>query len=182
MLSGRPLLVLLVTLALAASLAPSSATAAGTRTEASASVTRELTLEGSLVRAINAVRVSRGLGRLTRSSALNRTAVSHSLAMATLGFFTHESPDGTPFWQRLKQLYGQRTRGWTVGENLAMFGGSAPDAADIVSAWMASPPHRAILLRAIFRDAGVGIVFNPTAGGVFGGEPTWVVTLDVGRR
>jgi uncharacterized protein YkwD len=71
---------------------------------------------------------------------------------------------------------------WTVGENLAMFGGSAPTADAIVAAWMSSPGHRDNLLRGAFREAGIGIVHNPAAGGVFGGEPTWLVTLDIGRR
>ena len=166
-----------VTLALSA-----RAASGAPRVEANASVTRIVTLESSVIREINEVRASHGISRLTRSSALSRTAVGHSVAMATGGFFTHESQDGTPFWRRLKQLYSPHTRGWTVGENLAMFGGTPPTASGIVSAWMASPPHRANLLRAVFREAGVGIVFNPTAGGVFGGGPTWVITLDVGRR
>jgi uncharacterized protein YkwD len=179
MLSGRAILVLLVTLALGTGAASPTAVS-GTRT--SASLTRVVTLESSVLREINAVRTSHGLPHLTRSGALSRTAVGHSAAMATSGFFTHESQDGTPFWRRVKQLYGPHTRGWTVGENLAMFGGTPPTAGGIVSAWMASPPHRANLLRPMFREAGVGIVFNPSAGGVFGGGPTWVITLDIGRR
>ena len=159
-----------------------SATAAGSRSSTNASVTRVLTLEAHVIQELNAIRAAHGLPRLKRSNALRRSAVGHSVAMATVGFFTHESQDGTPFWRRVQQAYGPRTKGWTVGENLAMFGGAEPSALDIVEAWMASPPHRANLLRSLFREAGVGVVFNPAAGGVFGGEPTWVVTLDVGRR
>jgi uncharacterized protein YkwD len=170
-----------VAVALMTSAVAPSASAGQARASASVSVTRVTSLEGSLIRQINLVRATRGLHRLTRSSALSRTAVGHSVAMTTQGFFTHESADGKPFWHRVEQTY-TRTRGWTVGENLAMFGGAPPSAADIVQAWLASPPHRANLLRPIFREAGVGIVFNPAAGGVFGGAPTWVVTLDVGRR
>lgn len=182
MLLRAPVLLSVVAVALVTSAVASSASAGEARARASASVTRVTSLEGSLIRQINFVRTARGLHRLTRSSALSRTAVEHSVAMATQGFFTHESVDGRAFWHRVEQAYARRTRSWTVGENLAMFGGAPPSAADIVQAWMASPPHRANLLRAIFREAGVGIVFNPAAGGVFGGEPTWVVTLDVGRR
>ena len=47
---------------------------------------------------------------------------------------------------------------------------------------MASSPHRANLLNKLFSDAGVVIVYDAAAGGVYGGEPTWVVTLDVGSR
>jgi uncharacterized protein YkwD len=178
----RGMLVLLVMCALVAGVATSSAAASGYGSSRNASVTRVLTLEARVMRELNAVRATHGLHPFKPSKALLRTAVGHSVAMATVGFFAHESQDGTPFWRRLKQLYGPRTNGWTVGENLAMFGGAEPTAADIVAAWMASPGHRANVLRALFREAGVGVIFNPAAGGVFGGEPTWVVTLDVGRR
>ena len=47
---------------------------------------------------------------------------------------------------------------------------------------MASSPHSANLLNKGFSDAGVVIVYDATAGGVYGGEPTWVITLDVGSR
>jgi uncharacterized protein YkwD len=102
--------------------------------------------------------------------------------MVVNGFFAHESRNGAPFWKRLKTFYGPRTNGWTVGENLAMFGGGRPDAASIVESWLASPPHRANLLSKHFSDAGVAILHDEAAGGVYGGEPTWVVTLDVGAR
>ena len=174
--------MLVVACALVAGGTASAAGAAGSQTAAGASVTRVVTLEAHLMRELNAIRATHGLTRFKRSNALSRTALGHSVEMATVGFFTHESQDGTPFWRRVKQIYGPRTKGWTVGENLAMFGGAEPTAADIVAAWMASPPHRANVLRAMFREAGVGVIFNPVAGGVFGGEPTWVVTLDVGRR
>ena len=174
--------MLFVAVAFAASTGASSATAGAKRNETSASVTRELTLEANLIREINAFRVSHGLRRFTRSSALNRTAVGHSVAMATLGFFTHESLDGTPFWRRLKQLYVPHTRGWTVGENLAMFGGSPPpgERHRVRMDGLSLAPGEPVaddLPRGGRRDR-----LQPHAGGVFGGEPTWVVTLDVGRR
>jgi len=181
MLSRTRILVPIVALVLCAGgVAPSAAGTA--RTASSASVSRETSLETLLIQEINTIRAEHGLHRLSRSSSLTRTAVGHSREMATIGFFTHESLNGLPFWHRVKQSYPPRSNGWTVGENLAMFGRLAPSAVDIVAAWMASPPHRANLLRSTFREAGVGIIFNPSAGGVFGGEPTWVVTLDVGRR
>ena len=182
MLLRASILLSVVALALATSGVASSASSELAQSRSTASVTRVTSLEGLLIQQINAVRLTHGLHRLTRSSALARSAVGHSVAMATQGFFTHESADGRPFWHRVEQNYTRRTHGWTVGENLAMFGNASPNATAIVEAWMASPPHRANLLRPIFREAGVGIVFNPAAGGVFGGLPTWVVTLDVGRR
>jgi uncharacterized protein YkwD len=187
MLRARTIVVLIVAFAvpasaLAASSSGSSAAAADHVTRASASVTRAPSLEELVLQEINAVRARRGLGGLAASSALSRSAAAHSRAMATYGFFAHESRNGTSFSERIKRFYAPRSRAWTVGENLAMFGGTTPSAAAIVDAWMGSPGHRANLLRGLFHEAGVAIMFNPAAGGVFGGESTWVVTLDLGSR
>ena len=153
---------------------------AGTDTQATAA--REQSLEALVLQRINEVRAAHGLGRLSASTGLTRAALTHSRAMVVNGFFAHESRNGAPFWKRLKSFYGPRSQGWTVGENLAMFGGDRPAAAAIVSSWMASGPHRANLLSKLFSEAGIAILHDPAAGGVYGGEPTWVVTLDVGSR
>ena len=178
-----PIVVLLVALVVPASaLAASSATATRTATSRAASVTRAGSLEELVLQEINVVRARRGLAGLAASPALSRSAAAHSRAMATYGFFSHESRSGAAFSERIKRFYGPRSGAWTVGENLAMFGGSTPSAGAIVDAWMGSPGHRANLLRGLFHEAGVAIMFNPAAGGVFGGESTWVVTLDLGSR
>ena len=174
MLKRASILAMLVALAL-----PLAAGAAG---DGQATVAREPSLEGLVLQRINEVRAAYGLGRLGSSTGLTRAAVTHSRAMVLNGFFAHESRNGAPFWLRLKAFYGPHSNGWTVGENLAMFGGARPDAASIVAAWMASPPHRAILLSKRFSDAGLAILYDQAAAGVYGGEPTWVVTLDVGAR
>ncbi len=93
------------------------------------------------------MRARRGLAGLAASPALSRSAAAHSRAMATYGFFSHESRSGAAFSERIKRFYGPRSGAWTVGENLAMFGGSTPSAGAIVDAWMGSPGHRANLLR-----------------------------------
>jgi uncharacterized protein YkwD len=183
MLRLRSTVVLLVVLAFPASaVAGSSATGDRALSSAQATVTRDTSLEALVLQEINALRASHGLARLNASGALSRSAAGHSRAMATHGFFSHESRNGAAFSQRIKQFYVPRSGAWSVGENLAMFGGMTPTAGAIVAAWMGSPPHRANLLRTIFREAGLAIMFNPSAGGVFGGESTWVVTLDLGRR
>lgn len=165
--------------ALVALVLPLGATAGS---DGQSSTTREQSLEGLVLQRINEVRATRGLGRLTASPGLSRAALTHSRSMVVNGFFAHESTNGTPFWQRVKSFYGPRTHGWTVGENLAMFGGGKPDANAIVESWMASSPHRANLLSKRFANAGIAILHDPAAGGVYGGLDTWVVTLDVGAR
>jgi uncharacterized protein YkwD len=184
MLRGRTIVVCLIALAVpAGALAASSAGATGAAEHtATTSVTRAPSLEELVLQQINTVRSQRGLGGLAPSAALSRSAAAHSRSMATYGFFSHESRNGTTFSERIKRFYGPRSGAWTVGENLAMFGGTTPSAAAIVNAWMNSPGHRANLLRGLFHEAGVAIMFNPAAGGVFGGESTWIVTLDLGSR
>jgi uncharacterized protein YkwD len=174
MLRGGLIVVAVVALAL-----PLGATAGG---DAQSSIVREPSLETLVLQRINEVRATRGLGRLTASPGLSRAALTHSRSMVVNGFFAHESQNGTPFWQRVKSFYGPRTHGWTVGENLAMFGGGRPDASAIVESWMTSAPHRANLLSKLFANAGIAILHDPAAGGVYGGLDTWVVTLDVGAR
>jgi uncharacterized protein YkwD len=178
MLRARTLLALTAALALSGTAAASS-TAADT---AKAEVTRSSSLELDVLREVNALRAQRRLPALSLSSALSRSAAAHSRAMVTFGFFSHDSRNGSSFSGRIKRFYVPHAGVWTVGENLAMFGGSTPTAADIVTAWMGSPGHRANLLRPVFREAGLGVMFNPSAGGVFEGTSTWVITLDLGRR
>ncbi len=173
-------MLLLATLAVSVgALSASSALAAGST---QATVTRQPSLEDLVLRQVNAVRATHRLAPFAASAALSRSAVAHSRAMATYGFFSHESRNGTSFSQRIERFYVPGSKGFTVGENLAMFGGAAPSANAIVDAWMGSPSHRENLLRKSFRDAGIAVVFNPAAGGVFGGESTWIVTLDLGSR
>ena len=178
----RIVVLLAACLLSAGAFASSSAARQGAETARTASVTRAPSLEELLLRQVNAVRAAHGLSALSASPALSRSAAAHSRSMATYGFFAHESRNGTSFSERIRRFYAPRAGIWTVGENLAMFGGTTPTPAAIVGAWMGSPGHRANLLRGIFREAGIAVMFNPAAGGVFGGEPTWVVTLDFGSR
>jgi uncharacterized protein YkwD len=53
-------------------------------------------------------------------------------------------------------------RGPVFGEDLAW--GTAVTAQWVVDQWLASPAHRAVLLRRGFRRVGIGIVFGPFAG------------------
>lgn len=175
---GLLALVLLLVIVTTASAAPE----ADGRSTVSVSVTRVGSLEQLLLRQINAVRAANGLSALSRSTALTNAAAHHSRAMATFGFFAHESRDGGSFSARVGRFYRPRSRTWSIAENLAMFGGGAPDASSIVKGWMGSPPHRANILGRVFREAGLAIVHHPAAGGVFGGQPTWVITLDLGAR
>src|SRR5919108_5038627 len=109
-------------------------------------VTRVSSLDSALVVQVNAFRVAHGLAPLRVSSFLAAAARAHSTQMARLGYFSHNSANGSPFSSRIATYYPARGyRSWTVGENLLW---ASPDvgAARALRLWLSSPPHRANLL------------------------------------
>ena len=145
-------------------------------------VERMLVLEEQLLSSINALRAQHGRRPFRASSRLRAAAFAHSEQMVRVGYFEHASANGTPFWRRIQRFYPMRGyRDWSVAENIAE-GSPGLTAAEALAEWLRSPPHRANLLSRAYRDAGVGAVFSTSAPGIFGGAPTLVVTLDLGRR
>jgi uncharacterized protein YkwD len=139
-------------------------------------------LERSILAEINAVRRAHGLAPVRGSAALDRAAGGHSRAMATVGFFSHTSPDGTVFWKRIARSYSSSGYDyWTVGENL-LWSSSGLDGARVVRMWLNSPPHRRVLLNRLWREAGISAVHTSAAPGDFGGGEATIVTADFGQR
>lgn len=141
---------LAVTSALAASLGLGAASPASARKDQS----RMDQTERKVLRVINRVRASHGLGRLYRNSSLSRSADYHSGDMLRGDFFAHNSSNGTPFDARVRRFSRRPAR---IGENLAWVsqGSERGLARRIVSLWMRSPGHRAIILTREFRSLGV---------------------------
>jgi uncharacterized protein YkwD len=139
-------------------------------------------LDESVVAQINVVRSSHGLPLVRVSRDLLRSSGGHSHAMATYGFFAHQSRDGTVFWERIKRDYRKAGyRAWSVGETVA-FSSDSLDGAGTVRMWMNSPPHRKVLLNPIWRDVGVSAIRVLSAPGVFEGDDVTLVTADFGVR
>ena len=139
-------------------------------------------LEAGVLVQINTVRRQRGLAPLRLSLQLRAAANAHSTSMATAGFFSHESSDGTLFWKRVARYYPQGSRRfWSVGENLLW---SSPDVdpAGAVRMWMNSAPHRENVLNARWREVGLSAVHVDVGPGVFGSDPVTVLTADFGVR
>jgi uncharacterized protein YkwD len=107
-------------------------------------------VERSVIRKINFIRSGYGLPHVRPLTALRHAAEEHSRDMARTNFFDHPSSDGTPFDVRVRRYVGGRA----VGETLAALSGGSM-AARVVSMWMNSPPHRAILLERRFHRIGV---------------------------
>jgi uncharacterized protein YkwD len=113
-------------------------------------------LERSVLDEVNRVRFAHRLAPLRVDPVLERAAHSHSVDMLRRGYFGHGA-----FAQRLSSF---GARGPRLGENLAWGTGSAGDVRYIVQRWLASPPHRANLLRPGFRRIGVGAVIGSFSG------------------
>lgn len=110
--------------------------------------------ERKVLRVVNRIRASHGLRRLYRNRSLSRSADYHCGDMLRANFFAHASSNGTPFDTRVRRFARRSAR---IGENLAWVsgGGELGIAQRIVSMWMASPSHRAIILTPDFRSVGV---------------------------
>jgi uncharacterized protein YkwD len=139
-------------------------------------------LESGVLTDINAFRQQHGLQPLRLSRSLSAAARQHSVEMAVRGYFSHTSANGTSFDRRIARYYPvAHSRFWSVGENLLW---SSPDvnAGGALEMWENSPPHRANLLTARWREIGVSAVHVAVARGTFGARPVTIVTTDFGVR
>jgi uncharacterized protein YkwD len=122
--------------------------------------------ESSLLREMNRVRTQHGLGRLSADTHLQRAARAHSREMLGANVFQHGA-----FGSRMAQF---NVTGRLAGENLAWGTGTLGSARGIVAAWLASPEHRANLLRPSFTRVGV----SDLVGAFLGHAGAHVVTAD----
>jgi uncharacterized protein YkwD len=85
--------------------------------------------------------------------------------MVAQGYFAHG-----PFWQRMLRFGANGPR---LGEDLAWT--VLPDAPSrVVRMWLASAPHRAVLLTPGYRRVGIGVAVGP----YMGNDRATVVTAD----
>jgi uncharacterized protein YkwD len=126
--------------------------------------------EAGLLRAVNATRTAHGLRALSLDPTLTRAARSHSTEMIRGGYFAHGNFGG--------RMAAFHVRGPFVGENLAWGNGSYAAAGTVISEWLASPEHRANLLRPSFTRIGIGA----THGSFLGNGGATVLTADFAGR
>jgi uncharacterized protein YkwD len=113
----------------------------------------------------NRVRADHGLRPVRHSARLGVLAQSYAGMLARLKFFSHTTPTGRTFAQRVYGARYVRGNAWEVGEVLAWAPGRPTPHREVL-AWMHSPPHRRIILTPSFRDVGVGIAFAAPRRGV----------------
>jgi uncharacterized protein YkwD len=185
MLELRVRIVTIALVVLACSSLAASAARAGTHAGAAPAAAQTLTaqpaLERGVVAAINRFRRSRSLRPVTLSRTLSTAARVQTTSMGRLGFFAHESADGSVFWKRVQRSYGSAGYArWSVGENLLW--STNVDAAGALELWIASPHHLANLVDPTWREIGIAATRVSAAGGVYGGNDVTIITTDFGVR
>jgi uncharacterized protein YkwD len=123
--------------------------------------------------AVNAERARHGLRALQRDRRLGHAATAHARDMVARGYFAHERPG----WTLRGRLSAARWNGSAAGEAIAWGCGGLGVPRAVLAGWLASPPHRAIVLGPYGR-VGVGLALG-APGQSCSGAGTWV--LDAGR-
>jgi uncharacterized protein YkwD len=119
---------------------------------------------------VNAIRRAHHLHALRGNRELGKVAGSQVVSMVRWDYFADVRPSGqTPLSLVGVTRYPAHTAGYAVGQNIAWGTGAYASPEHIVAEWMASPPHRAIILTGYYRDAGVAV------------EPALPGVLRVGR-
>jgi cysteine-rich secretory family protein len=107
---------------------------------------------------INQVRRAERLPLLRANRPLAGVAAAQLKSMVQSDYFADVRPSGqTPMSLVAATSYRAHTSGFSVGENLAWGTGNYATPAHILAEWMASPPHRALILNGEFHDAGVAV-------------------------
>lgn len=129
-----------------------------------------LTVLGTIAQT-NTERGERGLPPLAENSRLALAAMEKVNDMFAKQYFEHISPSGVGPSELAKSL------GYAyilVGENLAL--GNFANDADLVTAWMNSPGHRANILNTRYMEIGVAV-----KRGNFEGKNVWLAVQEFGK-
>ncbi len=136
----------------------------------SASVFSSAITASNVILLTNQTRLNLGLHELAQNSALMAAAQAKALDMLNNQYFAHYSPDGLSPWFFIKREGYAYER---AGENLAVHYTTAEGVHD---GWLASPAHRANIVKEEFSEIGVGVV-----NGEFEGNPSTIVVQLFGK-
>jgi uncharacterized protein YkwD len=129
--------------------------------QAAAKVSYKSTSEQQVLVLLNQIRAQNNLTPLVANTQLRNAARAHSADMLQKGYFEHDGLDES--WDVRVARY---LKAPLTGETIAWGSGSYGSAAGIVSQWMHSPTHKAIILTAGLHRVGLGL-----ASGTFDGTP-----------
>jgi len=118
----------------------------------------------------NKERNQNDLGNLTNNPQLDQIALSRARDIIEKQYFSHTSPDGTPFY---KWIDDSGYNYIYAGENLAI---NFTEVEKMITAWMESPTHKDNILSTNYTEIGIGI-----ATGSYEKKTTIVVAQIFGR-
>jgi uncharacterized protein YkwD len=130
---------------------------------------------------VNEIRAGRHLRALRPNPALAHLASHEARQLVTQDYFADVSPSGqTAAAMVAASPYPRRASAYSFGQNLAWGTESGASPASIVAAWMASPPHRRIMLGSSYRDVGVAALAAVPA--VVSASPGGTYAMELGAR
>ena len=128
---------------------------------------------------INVARAASGVRALRSELRLAVAAGACANDMVTRGYFDHVSPDGSTPRMRVRATgYRGRTGRFRTAETIAWGSGEMATPESIVSGWLRSSEHRAILLSPLYREVGIGLAIGAPGTGEVGAT----VAADFGTR
>ncbi len=136
---------------LGASPAAASTAAPGAVSSASA--------QSDLQALVNQYRSANGLQTVSLNGSLSSSATWMANDMAAKNYFSHTSSDGRSPAQRMAGAGYPAFASYT-GEDLAA---GFPGAAQVLSGWIASPAHNAVLLNPNYDAIGIGVAYSVTS-------------------
>jgi uncharacterized protein YkwD len=123
-----------------------------------ASLGSNASMERETLGRLNAIRRHHGLPQLRFNARLRSAAMAHARDMLRRRYFAHFGPGGDSWSDGIRRTgYLTHHGSWTIGQNIAWarYQCRAPRA--VVHMWMASPPHRHVILDRRFREAGIAV-------------------------
>lgn len=118
----------------------------------------------------NTVRHDHGLGDLSANAKLSQAAADKAHDMLAHDYWAHVSPTGVTPWHWFDAVGYDYS---AAGENLAK---NFSTSAGVMSAWMASPEHRANILDSRYTDVGIAVVH-----GTMDGQSIELVVAEYGQ-
>jgi uncharacterized protein YkwD len=107
---------------------------------------------------VDQIRQANHLQTLRSNGQLLGVAASQVSTMVSWNYFADVRPSGqTPLSLVVVTRYPVHAANIAVGQNIAWGTGPYSTPGHIVTEWMRSPPHRAIILTGEYRDAGVAV-------------------------
>lgn len=103
---------------------------------------------------INQYRKDHGVSLVNENALLNTSATKKACDMYKRGYWSHDTPEGTPFFILIKKVgYWYRI----AGENIIR---NNTDPKIMVEKWSKSPTHNKVMLDGRYTDIGVGYCGN----------------------